>query len=106
MFFPPRSRLEFQRPMKERRRRSHLETLSGGCAVPSDSPMRDILAPLPGEPVRPLLPALFEKMRRGGWAKRFQTRLATGNQQGDYSSDGGERVNTPPPKGGGIRVTD
>jgi len=86
MFFQHRSLLEFQRRMKERRGRCNLETLFGVRAVPSDSQMREILDPLPCEPLRQLLPVLFEKVRRAGWAKLFKTRLATGDEQGDYYS--------------------
>lgn len=84
MFFQHPSLLEFQRRMKERRGRCNLETLFGVRKVPSDSQMREILDPLPTEPLRQLLPRLFEKIRRAGWAKHFKTQLATGNQQDDY----------------------
>jgi hypothetical protein len=84
MFFQHRSLLQFQRRMKERRGRSNLETLFGVREVPSDSQMREILDPLPIEPLRQLLPLLFEKIRRAGWAKLFKTQLATGHTQGDY----------------------
>lgn len=84
MFFQHPSLLQFQRRMKERRGRCNLETLFGVRQVPSDSQMREILDPLPCEPLRQLLPVLFEKIRRAGWAKHFKTQLATGNTRGDY----------------------
>jgi hypothetical protein len=84
MFFQHRSLLEFQRRMKERRGRCNLETLFGVCDVPSDSQMRDILDPLSPEPLRQLLPVLFEKIRRAGWAKSLKTQLTAGTSQGDY----------------------
>jgi hypothetical protein len=86
MFFQHRSLLQFQRRMKERRGRCNLETIFGVCAVPSDSQMREILDSLETEPLRQLLPVLFEKVRRAGWAKRFKTQLATGNDHSDYYS--------------------
>lgn len=66
MFFQHPSLLEFQRRMKERRGRCNLETLFGVRQVPSDSQMREILDPLPSEPLRRLLPVLFEKIRCAG----------------------------------------
>jgi hypothetical protein len=84
MFFQHPSLLQFQRRMKERRGRCNLETIFGVCEVPSDSQMREILDPLPCEPLRQLLPTLFEKIRRAGWAKHFKTQLATGNTKGEY----------------------
>jgi len=86
MFFQHRSLLEFQRRMKERRGRCNLETLFGVRQVPSDSQMRQILDPLATEPLRQLLPLLFEKLRRAGWAKQFKTELATSQDQSDYYS--------------------
>jgi hypothetical protein len=86
MFFQHRSLLEFQRRMKERRGRCNLETIFGVCEVPSDSQMREILDPLALEPLRQLLPVLFEKIRRAGWAKQFKVSLAMGKEQGDYYS--------------------
>jgi hypothetical protein len=86
MFFQHPSLLEFQRRMKERRGRCNLETIFGVTRVPSDSQMREILDPLATEPLRQLLPTLFEKIRRAGWAKPFKTSLATGQGHGDYYS--------------------
>ena len=86
MFFQHPSLLEFQRRMKERRGRCNLETIFGVTQVPSDSQMREILDPLEIEPLRQLLPILFEKLRRAGWAKPFKTQLLTGQDQGDFYS--------------------
>lgn len=86
MFFQHRSLLEFQRRMKERRGRCNLETIFGVTQLPSDSQMREILDPLETEPLRQLLPTLFEKIRRAGWAKHFKTPLATGQEQSHYYS--------------------
>ena len=68
---------EFQRKMKQRRHQCNLETIFGVREVPSDTHMRDILDGVPVELIRPLLPALCEKIRRAGWAKEFTTTLST-----------------------------
>lgn len=86
MFFQHPSLLQFQRRMKERRGRCNLETIFGVREVPSDSQMREILDPLAPEPLRQLLPVLFEKLRRAGWTKQFKTQLATDRDQSDYYS--------------------
>jgi hypothetical protein len=86
MFFQHRSLLEFQRRMKARRGRSNLETIFGVNQLPSDSQMRDILDPLSTEPLRRLLPVLFERIRRAGWAEQFKTHLPDGKDAGDYYS--------------------
>jgi hypothetical protein len=70
--------LEFQRKMQQRRHQCNLETIFGVREVPSDTPMRDILDGVPVERIRPLLPTLFEKIRRAGWAKEFTTTLSRG----------------------------
>jgi hypothetical protein len=84
MFFQHKSLLQFQRAMKQKRGRCNLETIFGVSEVPSDSQMRDILDGAPTEPLRGLLPVLFEEVRRAGWAKQFKTTLASGKHQGDY----------------------
>jgi hypothetical protein len=84
MFFQYPSLLEFQRKMKQRRGRCNLETLFGVTQVPSDTQMRDILDGVAPEWLRPLLPVLFEKMRRAGWAKEFKSTVPSGEHQGDY----------------------
>ena len=84
MFFQHPSLLEFQRKMKQRRGRCNLETLFGVREVPSDTQMRDVLDGVPVELLRPLLPTLFPKMRRVGWAKEFTSTIASGYHQGDY----------------------
>jgi hypothetical protein len=84
MFFQYPNLLEFQRKMKQRRHQCNLETIFGVHEVPSDTQMRDILDGVPVELLRPLLPALFEKIRRAGWAKEFTTTVASGADQGTY----------------------
>lgn len=86
MFFQHASLLEFQRKMKHRRGRCNLETLFGVHEVPSDTQMREILDGIPPEWLRPLLPALFAKVRRAGWATEFKSTVPSGSHQGDYYS--------------------
>ena len=86
MFFQYPNLLEFQRKMKQRRHQCNLETLFGVREVPSDTQMRDILDGVSVARIRPLFPALFEKIRRAGWAKEFTTTLSSGADQGTYST--------------------
>ena len=86
MFFQHSSLLEFQRKMQQRRGRCNLETIFGVHEVPSDTQMREILDGVPPELLRPLLPALFAKVRRAGWAKEFKSTVPSGFHQGDYYS--------------------
>jgi hypothetical protein len=72
--------------MQQRRGRWNLETIFGVQEVPSDSPMRDILAGVPVERLRPLWPTLFAKYRRAGWAKELQRTIVRGSHQGTYST--------------------
>ena len=52
--------------------------------MPSDTQMREILDGVPTEPLRRLLPELFESVRRAGWASQFKIHLPTGQHRGDY----------------------
>ena len=84
LFFQHPSLLQFQRVMKQKRRRCNLETLFGGHDVPSDTQMREILDGVEPEPLRALLPQLCEKVRRAGWGGRFTTPLPSGQHRGTY----------------------
>lgn len=84
MFFQHPSLLQFQRAMKQKRRRGNLETIFGVTEVPSDTQMREILDGVDPEPVRAVLPTLCEKVRRAGWGARFKTTLPTGEHRGEY----------------------
>src|ERR671919_1594410 len=84
MFFQHPSLLQFQRAMQQKRRRCNLGTIFGVTEVPSDTQMREMLDGVEPEPLRALLPRLWEKLRRAGWGIRFKTRLPTGRHQGDY----------------------
>lgn len=84
LFFQHPSLLEFQRKMKQRRGRCNLETIFGVHEVPSDTQMREILDGVPPELLRQVLPELFAKVRRAGWAKDFKSTVPNGFHQGDY----------------------
>lgn len=74
-FFQFPSMLKFQRGMKQKKGQSNLETIFKVRDIPSDSQMREIIDGIPIEPIRALLPKLFEQMRRTGWTGRFVTEV-------------------------------
>jgi hypothetical protein len=84
MFFQHASLLEFQRKMQQRRGRCTLETIFGVHEVPSDTEMREILDGVPVELLRQVVPELFEKVRRAGWAKDCKSTVPSGFHHGDY----------------------
>jgi hypothetical protein len=84
MFFQHPSLLQFQERMKKKRDRCNLETLFRVKSVPSDTQMREILDDVAPESLRQLLPELFEKVRRAGWADQFKTSLPSGKDKGSY----------------------
>lgn len=84
MFFHHPSLLQFQERMKQKRGRCNLETLFEVKAVPSDTQMREILDEVSPESLRRLLPKMFEKARRAGWAEQYKTSLPSGKNQGSY----------------------
>jgi hypothetical protein len=84
MFFQHPSLLQFQRAMEKKRRRSNVQTIFGVQAIPSDTPMREILDGVKPETIRGILPQLWEKVRRAGWGGRFTTTLPSGEPQGPY----------------------
>jgi hypothetical protein len=86
MFFQHPSLLELQRQMQQRRSRCNLETLFGGHEVPADTQMREIWDGVPVALVRQVLPELFAKVRRVGWATDFKSTVPSGYHQGDYYS--------------------
>lgn len=73
LFFQPPSLLEYQRRLKERTGQSNLERVFGVAAIPSDTQRREMLAGVPTEPIRRVLPQTVEQMRRAGWTARFVT---------------------------------
>jgi hypothetical protein len=79
LFFQHPSLLQFQERMKKKRGLSNLETIFKVGAIPSDSQMREIIDGVPVEPLRQLLPEVFEGMRRIGWTGRFVTQVCGEN---------------------------
>jgi hypothetical protein len=76
LFFQHPSLLEYQRRMQKRMGRSNLERVFQVEDIPSDTQMREILDGVPTEPLRRVLPQIFEQMRRVGWTTRFVTAVA------------------------------
>jgi hypothetical protein len=76
LFFQHPSLLEYQRRMQQRMGRSNLERVFQVEAIPSDTQMREILDGVPTEPLRRVLPQIFEQMRQVGWTARFVTEVA------------------------------
>jgi len=72
-FFQHPSLLAFQEKLKQREARCNLETIFGVKAVPSDTQLREILDGAPWEPIRGLLPDIFERYRRSGWLTEFRS---------------------------------
>lgn len=75
MFFQNASLLEFQKRMKKKKGQSNLENILGVKEIPSDSQVREILDRVEIEPLRRLLPKLFEKMRKVGWTSRWVSKI-------------------------------
>jgi hypothetical protein len=75
LFFQHPSLLEYQRRMQKRTGVSNLERVFGVEELPSDTPMRELLDGVPTEPLRRVLPQIFEQMRRVGWTTRFVTEV-------------------------------
>lgn len=75
-FFQHPSLLQFQQRMQESTGQSNLQRLFDVQSVPSDTQMRTLLDdPAALDPLRRVLPAVFEKMRRTGWTVRFVTKV-------------------------------
>lgn len=84
MFFQHPSLLPVQPAMKPKARPCNLETIFGVKAVPSDTQRREMLDGADPEPLRRLLPELFEGVRRAGRATQLRIHLPTGAPRGDY----------------------
>jgi hypothetical protein len=82
MFFQHPSLLQFQRAMEKKRQRCNLQTIFGVHELPSDTQMRDILDGVEVESLRELLPQLWEKVRRAGWAGASPPYCPVGNTRG------------------------
>ena len=74
-FFQHPNLLEYQRRMKKKSGRSNLERVFEVADLPSDTQMREILDGAPIEPLRRVLPEIFERMRRMGWRVKFVTEV-------------------------------
>src|SRR6266852_2215223 len=74
-FFQHPNLLEYQRRMKKKSGRSNLERVFQVEDLPSDTQMREMLDGAPVEPLRRVLPEVFERMRRIGWKAKFVTEL-------------------------------
>ena len=73
-FFQHPSLLQFQQTMEQQTGQSNLQRLFGVTSVPSDTQMRELLdTPEAAEPLRRVLPQVFERMQRTGWTTRFVT---------------------------------
>lgn len=88
-FFQHPSLLEYQRRMKKKGGRSNLERVFGVEDIPSDTQMREILDGAPTEPLRQVLPEVFERMRRVGWTSQFVTEV-NGEKYYTAAFDGSE----------------
>lgn len=79
-FFQHPNLLQFQQSMAKQTGQSNLQRLFGVKDVPSDTQMRELLDdPAALEPLRRVLPQVFEKMRKTGWTTRFVTSLNGAN---------------------------
>jgi hypothetical protein len=74
-FFQHPNLLAYQRRMKKKSGRSNLERVFQVADLPSDTQMREILDGAPVEPLRRVLPEIFERMRRVGWTMKFVTEV-------------------------------
>ena len=88
-FFQHPNLLEYQRRMKKKSGRSNLERVFQVEDLPSDTQMREILDGVPIEPLRSVLPEVFERMRRVGWTVRFVTEV-NGQKYYTIAFDGSE----------------
>src|SRR5262249_1626825 len=88
-FFQPPNLREDQRRMKKKSGRSNLERIFQVEDIPSDPQMRTILDGVATEPLRRVLPEVFERMRRIGWTAKFVTEVG-GEKDSTVAFDGSE----------------
>jgi hypothetical protein len=75
-FFQHPNLLQYQQRMKKATGRANLERLFGVSEVPSDTQMRDLLdTPAAQDPLRGVLPRVFERVQRTGWTVRYVTQV-------------------------------
>ena len=75
LFFQHPSLWEYQRRRQKRTGVSNLERVFGVEELPSETQMREILDGVPTDPLRRVLPQIFEQMRQVGWTTRFVTEV-------------------------------
>lgn len=79
-YFQHPSLLQFQQRLEKQTGQANLQRLFGVERVPSDTQMRELLdTPAAAEPLRRVLPQVFEQMRRTGWTTRFVTTVNGAN---------------------------
>ena len=81
-FFQDPSLLQFQERLLRKKGRCNLQTMFGIRGVPAETQMRERLDEVEPERVRSLLPILFERVRRSGWAKQWQQEISDGRDAG------------------------
>ncbi len=84
LFFQDPSLLAFQERMLKKHQRCNLQTMFGVGAVPKESQMRERLDAVSAEGVREFMPALFEQVRRTGWAREWLVEVSDGGTAGAY----------------------
>lgn len=73
-FYQHPNLLHYQRKMKKATGRANLEQMFGVSDVPSDTQMRALLdTKAAQEPLRRVLPQVFERLRQTGWTTRYVT---------------------------------
>lgn len=75
-FFQHPNLLQYQQRMKKATGRANLERRFGVREVPSETQMRDLLdTPAAQDPLRRVLPQVFERVQRTGWTVRYVTKV-------------------------------
>lgn len=73
-FYQHPNLLQYQRKMKKATGQANLERMFGVSDVPSETQMRALLdTPAAQEPLRRVLPQVFERLRQTGWTTRYVT---------------------------------
>lgn len=79
-FFQHPNLLHYQRKMKKATGQANLERMFGVRDVPSETQMRALLDTAAAqEPLRRVLPQVFERLRRTGWTTRYVTTINGSN---------------------------
>lgn len=83
-FFQEPSLLQFHERLLRKKGRCNLHSMFGVREVPKESQLRERLDEIGPESVRHLLPQLFERIRRRGWAWDWQNEISAGRDAGSY----------------------